>query len=84
MGLRLIYAFKFCHCHSLSHKVENIVPPPGIAPVAKPLGFGKQLRLCRSSSLADEVLYPIQDTGVSSKARQHFPFSPYSFLSLNL
>lgn len=39
MGLRLIYAFKFCHCHSLSHKVENTVPPPGIAPMANPLSW---------------------------------------------
>lgn len=81
MGLRLIYAFKFCHCHSLSPKVENTVPPPGMAPMAKPLG-GEAVKLCGNSSLADEMLYPIQDRGVSSKASKHFLFSPYSLLSL--
>lgn len=79
MGLRLIYAFKLCHCHSLSPKVENTVPPPGIAPMARPLGW-EALRPCGNSSLADAVLYPIQDTGVSSKASKQ----ALSFLSLQL
>lgn len=39
--------------------------------MAKPLGW-EAVKMYGSSSLGGEVLYPIQDTDVSSKASKHF------------